>query len=390
VVRAAGRVATQSASDELAHGSKSTLQTESLPTSDPGVVSNMAPAHGLRSPSSFYHASSPYVHSNQISYKSIVGASQTEPVFCPPGSTEGPGMMTQALPAHRYLSPTERAHASLFSMMDAGRAPAHEFPVPAVSPPPVPTFARVPSASGEYINKPLAYKPSRIRRRAQSSYDPRTIDEADVPRQEVKPNGHRLSKFFGFGLAAKQKRDGGFGGTAGEGRDRRSSESAGSRMRKVQSTIDSVGEPWSVDSRPMTAGSDLGEFEDILCIRPGSYVGITGYAKLVEELEEDGEVSGDSEVSVSRSPNSEGSDDSVEDSKGDSDGDSGDDSVKDSVEDSVEDSVDTLVKVSDDGSEESKLELEIISVLVLLSESVLDSELVTNFAFVVYKSIPDS
>ncbi|KAJ2641584.1 hypothetical protein IW137_003033 [Coemansia sp. RSA 1287] len=256
VVRAAGRVATQSASDELAHGSKSTLQTESLPTSDPGVVSNMAPAHGLRSPSSFYHASSPYVHSNQISYKSIVGASQTEPVFCPPGSTEGPGMMTQALPAHRYLSPTERAHASLFSMMDAGRAPAHEFPVPAVSPPPVPTFARVPSASGEYINKPLAYKPSRIRRRAQSSYDPRTIDEADVPRQEVKPNGHRLSKFFGFGLAAKQKRDGGFGGTAGEGRDRRSSESAGSRMRKVQSTIDSVGEPWSVDSRPMTAGSD--------------------------------------------------------------------------------------------------------------------------------------
>ncbi|KAJ2586112.1 hypothetical protein IWW49_004202, partial [Coemansia sp. RSA 1797] len=118
-----------------------------------------------------------------------------------------------------------------------------------------------------------------------------------------------------------------------------------------------------------------GEFEDILCIRPGSYVGITGYAKLVEELEEDGEVSGDSEVSVSRSPNSEGSDDSVEDSKGDSDGDSGDDSVKDSVEDSVEDSVDTLVKVSDDGSEESKLELEIISVLVLLSESVLDSEL---------------
>ncbi|KAJ1783123.1 hypothetical protein LPJ67_004833, partial [Coemansia sp. RSA 1938] len=317
VVRAAGRVATQSASDELAHGSKSTLQTDSQPTSDPGVVSNMAPAHGLRSPSSFYHASSPYVHSNQISYKSIVGASQTEPVFCPPGSTEGPGMMTQALPAHRYLSPTERAHASLFSMMDAGRAPAHEFPVPAVSPPPVPTFARVPSASGEYINKPLAYKPSRIRRRAQSSYDPRTIDEADVPRQEVKPNGHRLSKFFGFGLAAKQKRDGG----------------------------------------------------------PGSYVGITGYAKLVEELEEDGEVSGDSEVSVSRSPNSEGSDDSVEDSKGDSDGDSGDDSVKDSVEDSVEDSVDTLVKVSDDGSEESKLELEIISVLVLLSESVLDSEL---------------
>ncbi|KAJ2139728.1 hypothetical protein GGH17_000304 [Coemansia sp. RSA 788] len=255
VVRAAGRVATQSASDELAHGSKSTLQTDSQPTSDPGVVSNMAPTHGLRSPSSFYHASSPYVHSNQISYKSIVGASQTEPVFCPPGSTEGPGMMTQALPAHRYLSPTERAHASLFSMMDAGRAPAHEFPVPAVSPPPVPTFARVPSASGEYINKPLAYKPSRIRRRAQSSYDPRTIDEADVSRQEVKPNGHRLSKFFGFGLAAKQKRDG-FGGTAGEGRDRRSSESAGSRMRKVQSTIDSVGEPWSVDSRPMTAGSD--------------------------------------------------------------------------------------------------------------------------------------
>ncbi|KAJ1745514.1 hypothetical protein LPJ58_006115, partial [Coemansia sp. RSA 1591] len=137
-------------------------------------------------------------------------------------------------------------------------------------------------------------------------------------------------------------------------------------MRKVQSTIDSVGEPWSFSA---------GEFEDILCIRPGSYVGITGYAKLVEELEEDGEVSGDSEVSVSRSPNSEGSDDSVEDSKGDSDGDSGDDSVKDSVEDSVEDSVDTLVKVSDDGSEESKLELEIISVLVLLSESVLDSEL---------------
>ncbi|KAJ2201094.1 hypothetical protein IW145_000187 [Coemansia sp. RSA 521] len=131
----------------------------------------------------------------------------------------------------------------------------------------------------------------------------------------------------------------------------------------------------------------VGEFEDILCIRPGSYVGITGYAKLVEELEEDGEVSGDSEVSVSRSPNSEGSDDSVEDSKGDSDGDSGDDSaddsendsdedsVDDSIDDSVEDSVEDLVKVSDDGSEESKLELEISSVLVLLSESVLDSEL---------------
>ncbi|KAJ2502865.1 hypothetical protein GGH96_000735 [Coemansia sp. RSA 1972] len=247
VVRAAGRVATQSASDEMPHGSKSTLPTESLQISDPGVVT-MAPAHGLRSPSSFYHASSPYVHSNQISYKSIVGASQTEPVFCPPGSAEGPGMMAQALPAHRYLSPTERAHASLFSMMDAGRAPNYEFPVPAVSPPPVPTFARIPSASGEHT-KPLAYKPSRIRRRAQSSYDPHTIDEADVP----KPNGRRLSKFFGFGLgSAKQKRDV-FGGMV---ENVRSSESAGSRMRKVQSTSDAVGEPWSVDSRPMTAGSD--------------------------------------------------------------------------------------------------------------------------------------
>ncbi|KAJ2541482.1 hypothetical protein GGF49_003644 [Coemansia sp. RSA 1853] len=275
-VRAAGRVATQSASDEITHESKSTLQTDSLPTSDPAVMPDMAPAHGLRSPSSFYLASSPYVHSNQISYKSIVGTSQAEPVFCAPASTEGPGMMAQASsPTHRYLSPTERAHASLFSMMDAGRAPGHEFPVPTMSPPPVPApFIRVPSpVSGEYIrsDKPLAYKPSRIRRRAQSSFDPRTIDESDMPRQEAKPNGRRLSKFFGFGLgsAAKQKRDGWAPGgmTTGVGaRDRTSSESAGSRMRKVQSTIDAVvGErpPWSVDSRPgsvmgrpMTAVSD--------------------------------------------------------------------------------------------------------------------------------------
>ncbi|KAJ2450522.1 hypothetical protein EV183_004230 [Coemansia sp. RSA 2336] len=258
--RAAGRISAPTTSDEISQEFKASSETSASFSNNPP---NSAPLPQkqqqqqqhpkLRSPRSFYHPG-PYIHNNEISYKSAIGGEQAESVYCPPSDiqTRAPGGMVRApSPNHRFLSPTERKNASLFSMMDAGQVRHVTFPQ--ASPPAQP-------APNE---RSLAYKPSRIRRRAQSSYEARAT-ESDSGAKPITPdakpnNGRRLSRFFngfGFGNSGNEARKSiSFARTSplANNRDgmvsavefdrRRSSDASGShvvQMRKVNSSIAAV------------------------------------------------------------------------------------------------------------------------------------------------------
>ncbi|KAJ2672575.1 hypothetical protein IWW42_002729 [Coemansia sp. RSA 1085] len=255
--RAAGKISAPNTSDEISQEFKASSETSASFSNNPP---NSAPLPQqqqqhpkLRSPRSFYHPG-PYMHNNEISYKSAIGGEQVEPVYCPPSDiqTRAPGGMVRApSPKHRYLSPTERNNASLFSMMDAGQVRHVTFPQ--ASPPAQPVKNE----------KPLAYKPSRIRRRAQSSYESRATEGesgTNSTTSDIKfNNGRRLSRFFngfGFGHGANEarksisfsrnsplanNRDGMV--SAVEFDRRRNSDASGSQiahMRKVNSSIATV------------------------------------------------------------------------------------------------------------------------------------------------------
>ncbi|KAJ2777687.1 hypothetical protein H4R18_005024 [Coemansia javaensis] len=119
-----------------------------------------------------------------------------------------------ALPGVRRLSPTERANASLFSMLDAGRA-ISDRPVTVAFPPSSPArFSLEPSSGLLPLDDPakaerapgLVAKPSRIRRRAQSTFVVHQAGSPEALRKQrsgeaAKPSGNRLSRLLsGIGL----------------------------------------------------------------------------------------------------------------------------------------------------------------------------------------------
>ncbi|KAJ2716501.1 hypothetical protein H4R19_000616 [Coemansia spiralis] len=166
----------------------------------------------------------------------------------PAPTTPMPGRRSECIDrvgSGRRLSPTERANASLLSMIDAARPTTVAFP--AASPP----FFDMASPNGPLLlqdidfgpDKPndakLAAKPSRIRRRAQSSFDINLIASPDSAHKKRAGGGggRRLSRLLnGIGLSsggggkpktqiASPLTPGGMVGPAEMHRDRRYSES---------------------------------------------------------------------------------------------------------------------------------------------------------------------
>ncbi|KAJ2803967.1 hypothetical protein H4R20_002686 [Coemansia guatemalensis] len=318
-----------------AHESRDTLGSQ---LSTPAATSPISPQQQqLRSPSSFYHKSSPYVHNRQVSYMSAVGDARVDGAYPPPSSNaayrnnaslprspvqevhgmpnasatvttdnliksdesqtspsnSGSGGGVVRFAEHRYLSPTERANASLFSMMDAAKAgtnaevathtKSYALPPTALT---SPTGQSLPSSQNESTKESdigetrgLFSKPSRIRRRAQSTFDGRFAGPTDdyirhfettKPDKPSSSHGkNRLSKLLnGIGLGGAKKgaspptplaasplAPGGMVSSVEVCRDRSHSdltEMQGPHVRKVYSTIDASAnqasaDPWVAD-----------------------------------------------------------------------------------------------------------------------------------------------
>ncbi|KAJ2078648.1 hypothetical protein H4R24_004326 [Coemansia sp. RSA 988] len=334
--RSAGKISAVT-EGKATHESRDTLGSQ---LSASATESPMPQQRQLRSPSSFYHKTSPYIHNRQVSYMSVVGdGRENEPyppqsnipayrnnvslprspvqgvhdipntsatwttenlIKCDESQTSpanaGSGGGVVRFAEHRYLSPTERANASLFSMMDAAKA-GTDTDVATHTKPFAPPSATATSASGKQTGQPLSSsqsestkesdlgearglisKPSRIRRRAQSTFDGRFVGPADTYIRQFDSTKHdksssnhgknRLSKLLnGIGLGGAKKTasptplaasplaPGGMVSSVEVCRDRSHSDLTDTQsphVRKVYSTIDASvnqanADPWELD-----------------------------------------------------------------------------------------------------------------------------------------------
>ncbi|KAJ1996865.1 hypothetical protein GGI04_005615 [Coemansia thaxteri] len=201
---------------------------------------------------------------------------------------------------HRFLSPTEQANASLFSMLDAAQTESSssiggEFAPPRNQVEP-PSPARLVSAATDNgrLDKgrdAALAKPARIRRRALTAFagdisdysrgNAHAVNRSSTHSAQERPGGSRLSKLLsGIGLGAPKPKppqkpsfilhdyyrvdanaagQGKMTSTADVNRDRSNSDSTEARMarvRKVHSTIDGASAGISRFGRPYSAAAE--------------------------------------------------------------------------------------------------------------------------------------